>query len=372
VRPSAPDRIAPWFTGGTLVVAALAFAAWYAHGGVAAALPVTIAVLVVACPCALALSRSLAGAAGLGAAARRGLLLRSADTLAALRGLDTVALDKTGTVTAGALRVVAAEDAVLRIAAALERHSSHPIARAVIAEAAHRAIPLPRAHRVLEEPGVGISGDVDGRSYQLRAGPPGAVELRGEGDLRGTIELRDVIRPDAAATVAALRRAGLRVVLLTGDHAEVAGRIAEAAGIEEVCARLDPAAKAEWVRAQRAQGRRILFVGDGLNDGPALAAADVGIAMAAGAASSLLVADGVIAGEQIAPLLAGRRAAHAAHRAALSNQRRSIAYNLAAVTAALLGWVNPLVAALLMPLSSGLVIWGAFRIERLVQRSEAA
>lgn len=369
MRPSATDRIAPWFTFGTLVIGALAFYAWYRIGGFAAALPVTVAVLVVACPCALALSRSLAGAAGLGAAARRGLLLRSADALLELRGIDTIAIDKTGTVTAGVLAVTAASDEVLRVAAALERHSTHPIARAVLAEAAARDIPLPRASHVHELPGTGIDGALDGRRWSLRAGGPGIVELRDRDGVVGTIELSDRIRPDAAATIAGLRRQGRRVVLLTGDHPEVAARIARQAGIEEVVARVEPEAKAEWVRAERARGHRVLFVGDGLNDGPALAAADVGIAMASGAASSVLVADGVVAGETVTPLLAGITAAHAARRAIRTNQRRSIAYNVVAVAAAVLGWINPLIAAVLMPLSSGLVIWGALGVERAVRET---
>jgi Cu2+-exporting ATPase len=370
VRPSATDRIAPWFTATTLLLASAAFLGWYAAGGLAAALPVTIAVLVVACPCALALSRSLAAAAGLGAAARRGLLLRSGDALVELVHVDTVALDKTGTVTAGALRVANADDQALRIAAALERHSSHPIARAVLAETAARGIPLARAAHVEERPGVGISGEVDGRRWSLRAGAPGVVELREGERVRGTIELRDLIRSDAAATVRALRAQGKRVVLLTGDHPDVAARIAAEAGIPELEARLDPAAKAAWVRAERQRGHRVLFVGDGLNDGPALAAADVGIAMAGGAASSVLVADGVVAGDHIAPLHAGTLAAAAAVRVIRRNQRRSIAYNVLAVAAALAGWINPLIAAVLMPLSSGLVIRGAFNVERFVREAE--
>lgn len=370
MRPSATDRIAPWFTFGTLVIGAAAFAAWYAIGGFAAALPVTVAVLVVACPCALALSQSLAGAAGLGAAARRGLLLRSADALLDLHGVDTVAIDKTGTVTAGALRVVRAHDDVLRVAAALERHSSHPIARAVLAETAARDIPLARASHVHEKPGLGMDGVVDGRRWSLRAGGPGVVELRSGTELMGTIELSDVIRPDAAATIAQLKAQGIRVVLLTGDHPDVAQRIAGQAGIDEVVARVDPEAKASWVQQERARGRVVLFVGDGLNDGPALAAADVGVAMAGGAASSVLVADGVISGETITPLVAAVHAAHAAKRAIRTNQRRSIAYNIVAVAAAVAGWINPLVAALLMPLSSGLVIWGAFNVERAVREAD--
>ena len=369
-RPSSADRIAPWFTAGTLIVAAIAFAGWLAFAGIGRALPVTVAVLVVACPCALALAQPLAAAAGLGAAARRGLLFRSADALLELRTVDTVALDKTGTVTAGALRVVEASDEVLRIAAALERHSSHPIARAVLAETAARGIPLPRAQAAQEQSGVGMDGIVDGRAWQLRAGDPGVVELRGERGVHGRIRLSDVVRADAPATVSALRARGLRVALLTGDHPDVAAAIARHAGIDEVVARIDPEAKAAWVRRERALGRHVLFVGDGVNDGPALAAADVGIAMAGGAASTVLVADAVVSGETIAPLLGGLRAAEAAGGTVVRSQRRSIAYNVLAVTAAVAGLVNPLVAAVLMPLSSGVVIWGALRIERLVREVE--
>ncbi len=370
LRPSAADRIAPWFTAGTLVAAALTFVGWALGAGAAAALPPTIAVLVVACPCALALARPLAAATGLGAAARRGLLLRSGDALLALASVDVVALDKTGTVSAGALSVAEADDDALRVAAALERYSTHPIARAIVDEAAARGIPLARAQDVREVPGRGIHGRLDGRDWRLGSGAPGEVLLVDDCGCARPIRLADAVRPDAAVTVAALAAEGLEVALLTGDHAAAAARIAGAAGIEAVVARVDPLAKAAWVEARRREGRRILFGGDGLNDGPALAAADVGIAMATGAASSLLVADGVVTAPALAPLLAGRRAARAARRMIGLTQRWSIAYNVLAVAAAAAGLVNPLVAALLMPLSNATVLWGATHVEALVRREE--
>ena len=152
------------------------------------------------------------------------------------------------------LRIGAHVDRVDPIAAALERHSSHPIARAVLGETAARGIPLPRAQEVSEEPGVGMAGVVDGRRWRLAAGDPGVVELRDDQGVHSRIRLADVVRADAAATVRALRARGLRVALLTGDHPEVAQRIAQQAGIEEVVARIDPAAKAAWVRRERAAG----------------------------------------------------------------------------------------------------------------------
>lgn len=371
MRPSAADRIAPWFTAVTLLAAAGTYLGWALARGTGAALAPTVAVLVVACPCALALARPLTAAAGLGAAARRGLLLRSGDSLLSLAGVEVVALDKTGTVTAGALSVVEAEDEVLRVAAGLERYSGHPIARAVVAAAAERGIPLPSGEGVREEAGVGVSGRVDGRRWELCAGGPGEVWLAGEAGERRPIRLADALRPDAAATVAALRAAGLEVALLTGDHEEVAARIAAAAGVAEVAARVDPSGKAAWIEARRRAGRCVLFAGDGLNDGPALAAADVGIAMSTGAASSILVADGVVSASATAPLLAGIRAARAAHRMVRAAEGWSVGYNLVSMGAAAAGLVNPLVAAVLMPISSGLVLWFASRVEPMVRKEEA-
>ncbi len=370
-RPGSTDRIAPWFTAATLAIAAATFAFWLAHAGIRGAVAHTVAVLVVACPCALALSRPLAAAAGLGASARRGLLFRSADALLDLVHVDLAALDKTGTVTQGAVMVMSADDAVLRVAAGLERYSTHPIARAIVDEASRRGIPLPRGAEVLEEPGVGIDGVVDGRRWRLRAGGPGEVRLLDDAGTETVIRLGDVVRPDSGRIVSRLADLGLDVALLTGDHRDVAERIAESTGIGTVLARLDPMAKAEWVRARQREGRHVLFAGDGVNDGPGLAAADVGVAMGRGAASSILVADGVISSGSLAPLPVGIIAARACRQAIRVNQVRSIGYNILAVSAAAAGWINPLVAAILMPLSSALVIWGASRVEATVRRETA-
>jgi cation transport ATPase len=279
-------------------------------------------------------------------------------------------LDKTGTVTGGALVVTEASDSTIRIASGLERYSGHPIARAIVDEAAQRGIALPSATRVLETPGVGITGVVDGRRWELRASGPGTVELSATDGPRGErrfIRLGDAIRPDARAAVSGLRNLGLRTTLLTGDHAEVAARIARQAVVDSVVAPIDPAGKAKWIRERQAAGERVVFVGDGLNDGPALAVADVGIAMGTGAASSLLAADGIVSTGALAPVTAGIRAGRAAERMMRSSQRGSIAYNVLAVGAAAAGLVNPLVAAILMPASSVLVVWNAMRVEHVVR-----
>jgi heavy metal translocating P-type ATPase len=368
-RPSSTDRIAPWFTGVTLIVAGLSLLGWWWSVGISSAMPVTIAVLVVACPCALALARPLAAAAGLGAAARRGLLFRSADALLDLAEVDLVVLDKTGTVTEGEMTVVSADDADLRVAAGLERYSRHPIAEAIVVEAAGRGIPLPSASDVREVAGSGIEGVVDGKRWRLRAGGTGGViVLEGDGGHRGIIRLGDAVRPDSARAVRRLQAAGLEVVLLTGDDAGVADRIAEAAGIATVHARVSPEGKAQWIERARQRGRRVLFAGDGLNDGPALVAADVGVAMGTGVASSVLAADGVLGSRSILPLVAGFEAGRACRRTVRTNQIRSIAYNVSAVAAAAAGLVNPLVAAVLMPLSSTLVVVSSLRVERVVRK----
>jgi Cu2+-exporting ATPase len=367
VEPTAADRLAPWFTAVTLAVAAVTFAGWFAFADAARALSATVAVLVVACPCALALAHPLAAAAGLGSAARRGLLFRSSEALLGLSSADRVVLDKTGTVTAGEMVVVAADDSALRIAAGLERFSVHPVARAITREATARGIALPEASDVRETAGVGIVGVVDGLRWRLERGGPGRVDLidaRGE---RRALYLGDRLRVDSAPAVAELRALGLSVTLLTGDDVEPARRMALEAGIDDVEARCSPEDKTAWIETARARGEHVVFVGDGLNDGPALAAADVGIAMGNGAASSILAADGVLASPSLAPVAVAVRAARAARRAIRANLVRSVAYNVTAVGAAAAGLVNPLVAAVLMPLSSGMVLWGAAGVEREVR-----
>lgn len=378
--PSSADRIAPWFTAGTLLVAAATLLGWGLSVGWGAALTATVAVLVVACPCALALSHPLAAAAGLGAAARRGLLMRGPDSLLALAAVDTAILDKTGTVTEGTLEVLEARDATLRVAAGLERYSRHPVALAVVREAVRRGIPLPRARNVREEAGTGISGEVDGVRWFLAGAGPGAVALTGPrrtadetdtgGATAGVIRLGDQLRADAAEAVHGLRSVGVEVRLLTGDHREVAERVAAATGIVAWEAEAKPDTKATRVREAVGQGRRVLFAGDGLNDGPALAEATVGVAFGTGAASSILVADGVVGAPSLSPLLGGIRAARAARRVMVVGQARSIAYNVVTVALAAAGWINPLLAAVLMPLSSALVVAGAAGVEGRVRRME--
>jgi len=371
VRPSSTDRIAPWFTGATLVVAALTFVFWLPSVGVAEALATTVAVLIVACPCALALSRPLTAAAGLGAAARRGVLFRSADPLLDIADVDIVALDKTGTVTVGAAEILEATDHDLRVASGLERYSGHPIGVAIVREAVRRGLPLPSADEVRETAGLGIEGRVDGVDWRLVAGDAGEVVLEGGEGHRGVIRYGDRVREGSRRGVADLMGLGLRVVLLTGDGPGPTERISRSLGRVAARPDLSPEDKAEQIHSWRREGQNVLFAGDGLNDGPALAAADIAVAMGTGAASSVLAADAVLAHGTIEPLAAAIRVGRICRSAVRSNQIRSITYNILAVSAAAAGLVNPLVAAVLMPLSSAMVLLGAARVEARVRRLEA-
>ena len=365
------DRIAPAFIGATLLTAVVAFIGWTMSAGLGQGLQVMVAVLVVACPCALGLSYPVSVSAGLAALARRGLVLSSGDALLRLAEVDLIALDKTGTVTSGVPQVVSADDEVIRIAAALERGSSHPLARAILDEAARRDIPIGAASEIQEHPGIGIDGHLDGVRWTLRRGGPGALVLSGDNGLVGWIRLRDVHRAEAPRHVAELHRRA-PVTLLTGDQQEVADQIAERVGIERVVAQATPEQKASWIDEQRREGRRVLFVGDGLNDGPALANADVSLAMRGGSASSILVADGIISDDTLAPVTASLRVSEVVHQVVHDNMLRSLMYNVASVTLAVAGLIDPLVAAILMPLSSAMVIWGASRVEPRVQALETS
>ncbi len=366
------DRLAPVFTVGTFVAAGVALAGWSWFEGPARGVEVMAAVLVVACPCALGLSWPIAVSAGLSSLARRGVILRSGDTLLRLVDIDHIALDKTGTVTGGIPVVVSADDEVLRVASGLERASAHPVAHAIRAAAAARGIPMPVCDDLAEVPGVGVSGVLDGRRWRLRAGGPGEVLLEAEEPaFVGRILLRDVERTDAAATLGRLALVA-PITLLTGDHPDVAARMAAAVGVTDVVARATPERKAEWIRARKAEGRRVLFVGDGLNDGPALVAADVGLAMKAGAHASVLAADGVVVHDALGPVVAALRGAAVVRSVVRGNLVRSVLYNVTAVAFAMAGLVNPLVAAVLMPLSSLLVLWGGLRVEARLSAPERA
>lgn len=362
--PDPADALAPWFTAITVGLAIAAGLGWGWFAGAHAGVEVAVATLVVACPCALGLSAPLSIAAGMGAVARRGVLMRDGGRLMELARVRDIAMDKTGTVTEGQPAVLAADDEVLRVAAALERSSRHPVAAALRDEARQRGLVVPLARDVREVAGVGIEGEVEGARVSVRAGGPGAVLVTGE-RLSGLVRLGDRPRDDAREAVELLHRAGLRVTLLSGDHPEVTDRVGQVVGVDQALGGLSPEGKRRWLDMHPAA-----FVGDGLNDGAALASARVGLSMHSGVTASLLVADGVVTQPALRPVVAAVAGARATADAMRSNTARALVYNTVAIAAAMAGLVNPLVAAILMPLSSAWIIAGALSVPRRMQRLE--
>jgi Cu+-exporting ATPase len=396
------DRVAAWFVPAVLAVALAAFLAWAAFGpapALAAGLAAAVSVLIIACPCALGLATPMSIMVGMGRGARAGILFRRAEALEALARAEVLALDKTGTLTEGAPRVASILPAagrtkadVLARAAALEAESIHPLAAAIRTAAQDEALALPAATAVETIGGRGLAGTLEGRRVLVGSAAllaqdgvetsslgeaAAAAEARAEslvyvaeaGRLVGLLTIADPLKPDAARTIAALRRAGLRPVMLTGDGETAAHAVAARLGIEDVRARVLPQEKEAAIAALREGGARVAMVGDGVNDAPALARADVGIAMGAGAdAAKTSAGVTVLAGDLQALLRAVVLA-----RATLANIRQNLAlafgYNLLAVplAAGLLYpafglLLSPAVAALAMSLSSLSVIANALRL----------
>jgi heavy metal translocating P-type ATPase len=375
-------RAALGFLAATLALAGLA---WAASGDPVRAL----AVLVVATPCPLILAVPVALTAGVSRAARGGLLVKGAGALERLAAARVALLDKTGTLTAGRPRLVAirpaagiAEEEALRLAASLEQASAHPYAEPILAAARARGLPLARPGHVVERPGEGLSGEVEGQRLRIGGAafangsaaanaaappPPGhaAVALSVDGQPAAVLLLADPLRPDAPELIAALRRLGFRrLVLLTGDTAEAAAPVAARLRLDAVLATRDPAGKAEAVRQARAGGP-VLMLGDGINDAPALAAADAGVAiggraMGAGAEA----ADAVLLGERLAALPAGLAAARRAVAIARQSALAGIALSAVAMAAAALGWLSPVAGALLQEAIDVAVVLNALRALR--------
>jgi len=390
------DRISGWFLLAVLCVASFNFAwwMWVSPFGFAEAMSRTVALLVVTCPCALGLATPLGVVAGIGKAARAGVLVKGGDVLERLSGRGTIVLDKTGTITAGRVTVtgVRAIDAAadvadaLRLAAALERASAHPIAKAIVATYGG---PAGNVESCRETPGAGIAGRVEGR--EVRIGAPRflaaagialspeaivtaeAAALRGQspvavaldGRCVAVIEVGDAIRPDAARTIADLRALGWRLAMASGDDPRVARQVGREVGLAdaEIRGGLSPEAKLALVRDGGLAGP-VVMVGDGVNDLAALAAADVGVAVREGAQSALHVADACLAASGMRPLLRLVRGSASSMRAIRIGLVVSIAYNLVGGTLAFLGLVNPLVAAILMPVSGLTVTALALRLPR--------
>ena len=374
------DRIAGRFVLFLLPVAALVFAGWWQYDA-SRALEVTLALLVISCPCALSLAVPAALAAAHGALARIGLLAVRSDALDTLGRATDIVFDKTGTLSDGRPVLVATEEfdiegaQALRIAAALERDSGHPLAAAF----ARHGNPATQATAVQAVPGRGVQGEVDGRQWRLGRADfagggvdDGALWL-GDGTGAGArFTLQERVRPDAAETLAALRAQGLQVHLASGDGQAAVDRMAATLPLDGIHARQSPEDKLERVRALQAQGRIVAMVGDGLNDAPVLAGADVSIAMAGGASLAHRAADLVTTGGSLARIPAAVALARRTHRVIRQNLAWAAAYNLLALPLAAAGLVTPWLAALGMALSSLAVTVNALRLARGTHAGPAA
>ncbi|TYC86704.1 heavy metal translocating P-type ATPase [Novosphingobium sp. BW1] len=397
------DQVAGWFVPLILAVAALAFAAWMIWGPeprATHALLAAVAVLIIACPCALGLATPMSIMVGIGRGAEEGILVKNAEALERMEKVDTLVVDKTGTLTEGRPSVTQVrtfggygEDDVLRLAAALEQASEHPLARAVVAEAQRRDLALGELSQADFPTGKGAQGRVDGRRVlvgsarfleenriatgeasetpeALRKNGATAIFVALDGNLGGVLALADTVKESTSDALTALRTEGIRVVMLTGDNATTASAIARRLGIKEVEAEVLPDRKSEVVERLRAEGRVVAMAGDGVNDAPALAAADVGIAMGSGSdvaieSAGITLLTGDLTGLARARTLSGK---------VMANIRQNLlfafGYNALGVPVAAgvlyphFGiLLSPVIAAAAMSLSSVSVIGNALRLK---------
>ena len=387
------DRISAVFVPVVCVIALATFAGWWLYAGdFAGALVNAVAVLVIACPCALGLATPTAIMVGTGQGARAGILARNVEALERAEKIAVLALDKTGTLTCGEPQVTDIvplaldADEALRLAAALEEGSEHPLARAVLARAA--AVDLPKVANFSAMPGQGVAGKVDGR--RLRLGAPEWLGMRDDPAVQrlqqagktvvvldedgvglALLAIADALRPTSRAAVERLRARGVRVVMLTGDNAATAAAIAREAGIDEFRAGILPGAKAAAV-AELKSGGLVAMVGDGINDAPALAAADVSFAIGAGSDAAVEAADLTL----IRSDLCGVDDAIELSRATLGKIRQNLffafIYNVLGIPLAALGMLNPVVAGAAMAMSSVSVVSNSLLLRRWRPRGHQA
>ena len=375
------DKVAAIFVPVVTAIALLTFGGWmWAYGDFTYALINAVAVLVIACPCALGLATPTAIMVGTGLGAKAGILIRNAQALELAEKINVLAVDPTGTLTdvrpvvTDILKVGAGDTAdVLRLAASLEQGSTHPLAAALVAEAKARGLSLDAPQDATAVPGKGMAGRVGDR--QVRVGSPGwlgasggaagsqvAVEV--DGRVLGVIAVADPLRESSRAAVARLQQLGVEVVMLTGDNAATAAEIAQQAGVARFEANVLPGDKASHVAALKAAGKVVGMAGDGINDAPALAAADVSFAMGAGADVAMQAADVTLMKDD----LNGVADAISLSRATLAKIRQNLfwafVYNVVGIPAAALGYLNPVIAGAAMALSSVSVVSNSLLLRR--------
>jgi Cu+-exporting ATPase len=392
------DRIAAWFVPAVTLVAVMTFFGWWWSGDLTAAMINAVAVLVIACPCALGLATPTAIMVGTGQGARAGILLRNAEALERAARIDVLAADKTGTLTQGRAALVESEpvmgsgnaiasresvDNLLRIALSIEQQSTHPLAQAIVRAAQQRQLAADAASEVVVHPGEGISGRIaDGlvRAGSLdwlrrcgvqdvpdaKAGTYSRVGVALNERWLGALLIDDPLRPETASALRRLRELGIRVVMLSGDQPETAAAIGAACGIADVRAGLLPADKARVVAELRAVPGSpcVAMVGDGINDAPALAAADVSFALAAGTDVARQAADVTLMRDDLHGIADAIALSRATRRTIRQNLFFAFIYNVIGIPAAALGLLNPVLAGAAMAASSVSVVSNSLRLRR--------
>jgi heavy metal translocating P-type ATPase len=389
------DRISSIFVPVVMLIAAATFLGWLTFGNAdpGQALFNAVAVLLIACPCALGLATPAAIMAGTGRGAELGILFKGGDVFETAHGADIVLLDKTGTVTEGEMRLAEVlalagfpQDDVLAMAAAAESGSEHPVARAVIDGARQRSIEVPAAEGRSIEPGAGASARVAGHAVVVgrpehlpddlraevdRLSTKGLTTfvVRRDGEVIGLVAVSDRVRPEAAATVRRLHAMGLGVGVVTGDRRTTAEAIASSVDIQRVLAEVFPGGKVEEVERLQGEGHRVVFVGDGINDAPALAQADVGIAVGTGTDVAIEAADISLLGGGLAGVADAIDLARRTYRVIAQNLFWAFAYNAVMIPLAVVGVLTPMWAAGAMAASSVSVVVNALRLRRFHRSS---
>jgi Cu+-exporting ATPase len=391
------DRVSAIFVPVVIGLAVLAFVGWLVFGeSVEAAFTAAVATLIIACPCALGLATPTALLVGTGRGSQLGIIIRGPQVLEQTRAVDTIVLDKTGTITTGRMTVRevtavngTSEADLLRAAAAVEHGSEHPVARAIVANASAAGFDPVGAESFSSHAGQGVQALVDGRmtlagrsawlrdDWAIPVSPDvealvTAGEGRGEtvtvvawdGQVRGLITVGDTVKATSTDAIRRFRALGLRPILLTGDNAGAAGDVAAAVGIEEVHAAVTPQGKLDLIHSLQAEGRVVAMVGDGVNDSAALAAADLGIAMGGGTDAAIAASDITVVSGDLLVVADAVRLSRRTLGVIKGNLFWAFAYNVAAIPIAMLGLLNPLLAGAAMAFSSVFVVTNSLRLRR--------